>query len=291
MEKEMELLKKLSEVNGVPGHEHLVAKLFKDEVANIADKIEYDNLGSIIAYKNGKTDGPVVLLAGHMDEVGFIINRIESSGLLRIHPLGGWWNHVVLAELMTVTTREGKTYVGVTGAQPPHGMKPEERNRVLETKELYLDLGVKDRDAVVALGISVGDTVTPKTDFRVMNDGKTLLGKAWDDRVGVAVGIEVLKALKDEKIDATVAVAGTVQEEVGLRGARTVGYKVKPDVAFAIDVTMSNDLPASPNDPTKLGAGVALSIMDASVIAHKGLFNFVEAVAKEHNIKYTYDLL
>lgn len=290
-QKRVELLKKLSEVKGISGAERDVARLVKKELEGVADKIEFDNLGSLIATLDGDKDAPKVLLAAHMDEVGFVVRQIEKGGFLRVHNVGGWWGHVVLAHEWTITTREGKEYIGVSGAQPPHGMPPEQRNKVMEIKDIYIDLGVSSDEDVKNLGIRVGDTVTPLQTFRILNDGKTLLGKAWDDRVSVAVGIEVLRRLKAEGHHASVSLAATVQEEVGLRGARTSAHFVKPDLAFAIDVTMSYDLPGSPALDTKLGAGVALSVMDGSVIAHRGLFDHVEKVAKEKGVKYTYDLL
>jgi endoglucanase len=284
-------LKAMSEVDGISGHEKAVAQLAMKMVEGYADRVEFDNLGSFLAYKDGEKGQPTILLSGHMDEVGFVVHKIEDSGMLRIHPVGGWWGHVLLAQVMTVTTREGKKYTGVIGAQPPHGMSPEMRKQVLEIKDMYLDLGVTNKEMVAELGIKIGDMITPHTDFRVLNDGKSLLGKAWDNRLGVAAAIETLRNLKGVKHKATVVAGGSVQEEVGLRGARTAAYHVKPDVAFAIDVTMSYDLPTSPKYDTKLGAGVALSIMDGSVIAHRGLFDFVENICKQENIKYTYDLL
>lgn len=284
-------LKNVSEVDGISGNEKEVAKLIAKSVKGVADKIEYDNLGSVLCYKNGEKGQPTIMIAGHLDEVGFLVSRIEDSGFLRLHPVGGWWNHVILAEVMKVKTRDGKEYFGVVGAQPPHGLSAEMRSKVLETKDIYLDMGITDKKMIEELGIRVGDTVTPHTDFRVLNDQKTLLGKAWDDRIGIAVAVEVLQNLANTKHKATIVAAGTVQEEVGLRGARTAAYHVKPDIAFAIDVTMSYDLPGSPNNPTKLGTGAALSVMDGSVIAHRGLFDFVEKIAKEKGIKYTYDLL
>ena len=288
----LDLLKRLSEVSGISGDEREVAKLVKAELADVADSIEFDNLGSLIATVNGKDkDAPVVMLSAHMDEVGFVVRAIEKGGYLRLHNVGGWWPHVVLAQEFTVKTRDGKEYLAVSGAQPPHGMPAEQRNRVLEVKDLYLDLGVSSDEDVKNLGIRLGDTVTPRQSFAIMNDGKTLLGKAWDDRVAVAVGIEVLKEIKKLGIDATVVLAATVQEEVGLRGARTSAQKIKPDLAFALDVTMSYDLPGSPVLDTKLGAGAALSVMDGSVIAHRGLFDYVEAIAKKHDVKYTYDVM
>jgi len=290
-EERLNFLKEMSEVEGVSGRERDVAKLFKEYVGDAADRVEHDNLGSVICYQDGKKGEPTILLAGHIDEVGFLVHRVEDSGLIRFHPIGGWWGHVILAQTVRITTSEGKKLFGVVGAQPPHGMSAEQRNKVMEIKDMYIDLGVGSKADVEKLGVRVGDMITPYTPFRVLNDGKTLLGKAWDDRLGAAVAIEVLRNLKGVEHKATVVAAGTVQEEVGLRGAKTAAYHVKPDVAFAIDVTMSYDLPGAPNHPTKLGTGVALSIMDGSVIAHRGLFDFVEKIAKEKGIKYTFDLL
>lgn len=291
MEKSLELLKKVSEVEGISGHEKEVAKLIKEEVKDVVDEIKYDNLGSIACYQHGEEGQPLVMLAGHMDEIGFVVKKIEESGLIRIHNIGGWYRHVILAENFIITTKTGKRYFAVSGAQPPHGMSAEQAAKVLDLKDMYLDLGVTNKQMVLDLGIAPGDPITPYEEFRVMADGKTLLGKAWDDRIGVAVGIEVLKELKEEGHKANIAFVGTVQEEVGLRGAATAANLVKPDIALAIDVTLSNDLPSSPNDPTRLGAGPALSILDGSVIAHRGLFALVEKVAKDNNIPYTYDLL
>lgn len=290
MEK-LKLLKSLSEVQGISGDEKCVAKIVKEELKDIAT-FEYDNLGSLISYLNKDAKSPKILITAHMDEVGFIVSSIMDNGMIRMSPIGGWWNHVVLAEVMTLKTREGKTYIGVTGAQPPHGMSPEMRNKVLDTKDLYLDLGLKDRQMALDLGIRLGDTITPTQDFRILNDGKTLLGKAWDDRACVALSIDVMKELKKRNSKANLVFAATVQEEVGLRGAKTASYHVKPDIAFALDVTMSYDLPgADHNLDTKLGNGVALSVKDGSVIAHRGLFDFVENIAKKYDIKYTYDFL
>lgn len=292
MEKEhLQLLKQLSEVDGTSGHEHRVAALVAQKLKGISDRTEMDNLGSLIAFKKGTESNFTLMLSAHMDEVGFLVTKVEDAGYLRFTPVGGWWGHVLLAQVMTITTRSGKSIIGVVGAQPPHGMSAEAKAKVLEIKDMYIDLGVKDKKMVEAMGISVGDFITPKTDFRVMADEKTLLGKAWDDRLGVAIALETLKQLQGQAHPATVAAAFTVQEEVGLRGAKTAAYKIHPDVAFALDVTLSYDLPTAPNHPGRLGSGVALSILDGSVIAHRGLFDYVEALAKKQGIKTVYDLM
>ncbi len=285
------LLKTVSEVHGTSGHEHLVAKTVVELAKPVSDSIEFDNLGSVIAFQKGTLPNFTVMLSAHMDEVGFIINKIEESGYIRFSPIGGWWGHVLLAQVMSITTRSGKSFLGVIGAQPPHGMSVEMRNRVLDLKDMYIDLGVTNKKMVDDLGIAVGDFITPHTETRIMHDGKTLLGKAWDDRLGVAIVLETLTQLQSEQHPGNIAAAFTVQEEVGLRGAKTAAYRIKPDVAFAVDVTMSYDVPTAPKNPGKLGSGVALSLLDGSVIAHRGLFDYVEELAKKNNIRYVYDLM
>ena len=284
------LFTELSETNGISGHEKAIAKIVMRELEGVADKIEHDNLGSVIATLNGEEGQPKIMLAAHMDEVGFIVKSICPNGMIRIHPVGGWYNHVILAENFIVTTRDGKEYFAVTGAEPPHGMSAEQRSRLLPISEMYLDLGVKDAEMVKNLGIKVGDTVTPYEKYRVMADGETLLGKAWDDRIGVAIGLEVMKRLKKEGCKANLVFAATVQEEVGCRGAQTSANYVKPDVAFAVDVSTSNDLPHSPVDGMFLGCGPAISVMDGGTIAHTGLFEFVENLANENKIPLAYDM-
>jgi len=211
--------------------------------------------------------------------------------MLRLSPVGGWWGHVLLAQVMTITTREGKTFTGVIGAKPPHGMSVEARSKVQEIKDMFIDLGLSSKKEVEALGIRIGDMVTPKMEARVLNQTEVVLGKAWDNRVSCAVLIETMNRLKDVATDATIIAAFTVQEEVGLRGAKTATYVAKPDLGFAIDVTMSNDLPGLPKQETRLGQGVALTLMDATSIAHRGLLIDVETTAMQAAIPFTYDLM
>ena len=291
MKNDLDLIKRLSEVRGISGNERLVARLFKNEVEDKVDSIEFDNLGSMVALKKGNEDEPKILFTAHMDEVGFVVAKILEGGFLSIHPVGGWWGHVILSQVMVVKTRDDKEYFGVVGSRPPHGMPAEFKNKVMDIKDMYLDMGVASKEEIAKLGIKVGDTVTPYTEFRVMNNKDYLMGKAFDDRIAVATLISAIDELKGAKTKANLYFAGTVQEEVGLRGARTASNMVRPDIAIAVDTTFSYDLPDNEKNDTKLGAGVALSIMDSSVIAHRALFDFVEEVAKKYNIKYTYDLL
>lgn len=283
------LLKEISEVNGVSGFEKEATRVVKKYFNESCDEIKYDNLGSIVGKKVGNEKGPKILLTGHIDEVGFLVKSIDNDGFIRVHPLGGWWAHVILAQKVMITTRSGKKVFGVFGAEPPHGMGPEARNKVKDAKDLYIDLGVKNKQEVEELGVQVGDPICPLTEFRRMNNLKYLYGKAWDDRIAVASIIETLNNLKGVNHPNVVYGAATVQEEVGLRGAKTVANMVHPDVAIAIDVTMCYDLPTIKDGEAKLGTGVALSLYDHSVIAHSGLVKFMENICKEQNIPFTYD--
>ncbi|MEG0542514.1 MAG: peptidase M28, partial [Angelakisella sp.] len=267
---DIEMLKELSEANGICGHEKGASRVMARYLDGYADSIRYDNLGSIIGCKNGSGNGPKVALFGHLDEVGFLVRKITDDGFLYLARVGGMWPHLLLAQEVTVTTRDDTEYVGIISSPPPHGMSPEERAKVKDVEDIFVDLGVNDADEVKALGIRVGDTVTPRTQFRVLNNPNYLMGKAWDDRLGAAVATAVLRSMKGQSHQADVYAVGTVQEEVGLRGAATAGFEVKPDIAIALDVTLASDVPDSKYG-TPLGTGVTLSLMDASVIANREL--------------------
>ena len=160
-EERLQFLREMSEVEGISGREKDAAKLFRKHVEGVADRIEYDNLGSVLAYKDGKKGEPIIMLSGHIDEVGFLVHRIEDSGFIRFHPIGGWWGHVVLAQTVRITASDGHKIIGVVGAQPPHGMSAEQRNKVMEIKDMYIDIGVSSKEDVEKLGIRVGDMITP----------------------------------------------------------------------------------------------------------------------------------
>lgn len=289
-EVDLNLLKELSESDGISGAEKEVSRVVKKYLDIYADEVDYDNLGSIIGIKKGLENGPKVMIAGHMDEVGFVVRDIDKNGYVRLLPVGGWWGHVLPSQLMRITTKEGKKIRGVVGGRAPHGMSADEKGKVINPSNLFLDLGVESKEEVKELGVRIGDMITPDSNFEVMNNPNYLLGKAWDDRIGVAVGIDVLKELKDLNIEANVYSVGTVQEEVGIRGARTATHKIKPDIAFALDVTTSEDTPLDKGE-AKLGEGVVISIMDASTIGNKGLIKQIEEICKDLNLNINYNCM
>lgn len=286
----LEMLADFALTHGISGHERAVAEVFKSWVESSSDSIEYDNLGSIIATKNGSTNGPKIMLAGHIDEIGFLVKSIDDNGFLRLHPVGGWWAHVLPSKPVMIETRDGRAYVGVIGSKAPHGMAPSVRNTVMDIKDLYIDLGVASKDEVDVLGIQVGDPITPKADFHVLANPNYLMSKAWDDRVGAAIVVDVLRHLKGTKTESTVYAVGTVQEEVGLRGAKTAAQKINPDVAFALDVTIATDTPGE-DGRIKLGVGATLEVMDGSYIGHKGLLYHLQDLADELKIDTQMELL
>lgn len=287
---ELELLKKLSEVDGVSGRETAVRKIMEEELLKYVDKkdISYDNLGSIIA-KNGET-GPRVMLAGHMDEVGMIIAKITDDGFIKFQTIGGWWEQVMLAQQMTITTTDGKKFHGVIGSKPPHILSPEERKNVYQIDDMFIDLGVSSKEEVEKLGIRVGDMITPAIDFKVLANGDFLLGKAWDNRIGCAVVIDVMKELENINHPNTVFGVGTVQEEVGCRGAKTSSNIINPDISIAVDVGIAKDIPGT-DKSVKMGDGPLILLYDSGLIGHGPLRNLFLETAKENNIPIQLDVL
>jgi len=288
----VKLLKELCELRGISGFERDVRKYMEKEFLTVVKKedISYDGLGSIIACKEGDKKGPKIMLAGHMDEIGMIVTRITDDGFIKFQTIGGWWGQVMLAQQFTITTSTGKTIEGVTGSKPPHLLSPEEAKGAAKIDDMFIDIGVKDKAEAEALGIQVGDMICPQIEFRPLANPNYLLGKALDNRLGCAIVIEVLKSLKDEKHPNIVLGVGTVQEEVGLRGARTSGYMVEPDICFALDVGIAKDTPGT-DMSVKAGGGPGILIYDSGLIGHVGLREKVIAIAKEEEIPYQLDYI
>lgn len=283
-----EFMEKITLAPGIPGYEKQATRVMKEYLSDCADEFQYDNIGSLVAVKKG-TGSLKVLMAGHIDEIGFVVKGIESDGYLRVHPLGGWPGRNLPSSLMTLYTREGKEIVGVFGGSPAGGEKGCQAPLAIDA---LLDIGATSKEEAVEWGVRVGDPIVPRSEFTVMNNPKFLMSKAWDDRVGVVVVSEVLKNLKGIETVASIYAAGTVQEEVGLRGAKTVGQMVQPDVAFALDVCYSNDVPdGKKKDDVRLGCGVVLGVLDGSVIAHSGLLKMMEGLCEELGLKYQLDVL
>jgi putative aminopeptidase FrvX len=285
------LLKELSESFGPSGFERETAAIVRREATRYADEIFFDKLGSVIARKRGTSDSPRILLAGHMDEVGFVVTGIDdTTGFVSFSQVGGWFDQVLLGHRVNIRTRTGDVH-GVIAAKPPHLLSPEEREKVVKKDTMFIDVGATSREtAEHELGIKVGDPVAPAAPFTTTRKGKVAIGKAFDDRVGTFVGLEALRRLRTENIQHpnTVFVAGTVQEEVGLRGAMTVGNVVEADVAFALEVDIAGDVPGIKKNeaPSRLGKGPSILTFDATMIPNQPFKEFVMETAEKEKIPY-----
>ncbi len=290
MEKnELEILKELTESFGPPGFERETASIVKKYVEEFADEILTDKLGSVMFKINGSAKKPVILIPGHIDEIGFVISGIDQSGFLTFNTLGGWFDQVLLAQKITVRTQQGDR-LGVITSIPPHVLPREERKKVITRDKMYIDVGCSNNEEAAEEGFRIGDPVVPISPFSLIRDGKLAVGKAFDDRLGIFAAMIALKRVKAQGIEHpnTVLGAATTQEEVGLRGARTTAYLVDPDVAFVLEIDISSDVPGVENfrAPSKMGEGVSILTHDGSMIPNQPLKEFVIKVAEEANIKY-----
>jgi endoglucanase len=282
----LELLTRLCATPGIPGREERMRALVTDELRPLVDELHVDALGSVVGTRHG--DGPRVMIAAHMDEIGFIVTHIDDRGFLRLHPVGGFDARTLVAQRVLVHGFGGAILPGTVqpGAKPIHLLERDEI-KPAKLEELFVDVGLPvDR---VRAAVEVGDMVT--LDRELVVAGECVMGKAVDDRVGVFVMLEALRALG--KTSAEIVAVATTQEEVGLRGAEPAAYAVQSDVAIALDVTLALDIPgmASELAVTHLGDGVALKIMDSSHISHPGLVRHLRDVAEAHAIPYQLEIL
>ena len=290
LDETLQMLKELTDANGVPGNEREPREVMKKHIESLSDEVMYDNLGSLIAVKKGNAEGPKIMVAGHLDEIGFMVTRIDDKGFLYFQTVGGWWEQVMLAQRVNVMTRNGNI-MGVIGSKPPHILPAEQRKKSVDKKDMFIDIGASSREEAMEWGVKPGDSVVPVCEFTVMNNEKMLMAKAWDNRIGCAIAIEVLRKLKGEAHPNTVYGVGTVQEEVGLRGATTATNMIKPDIGFAVDVGIAGDTPgvSDKDAQSKMGKGPQIIMYDASMVGHKGLRDFVTDTADENNIPYQFD--
>ncbi|MGN7409360.1 MULTISPECIES: M42 family metallopeptidase [unclassified Sporosarcina] len=291
MDETLHMLKELTDAKGTGGNEREPRDVMKRYIEPFADEIDQDGLGSLIAKHTGDADGPKIMVAGHLDEVGFMISRIDDKGFLSFQTIGGWWSQVMLAQRVTIVTRKGDSITGIIGSKPPHILPAEVRKKPVDIKDMFIDIGASSREEAMEWGVSPGDMVVPYFEFTVMNNEKYLLAKAWDNRIGCAIAIDVMKELNKQGHPNTLYSVGAVQEEVGLRGARTAANKINPDIGIAVDVGIAGDTPGvtAKEASAKMGDGPQIILYDASMIAHKGLRDFIVDTAEENSIPYQFD--
>jgi putative aminopeptidase FrvX len=276
------LLKDLTEAHGVPGYEHEVRAVIRGYMEPLGE-IEQDKIGSLICRLDG--EGPRVMLAGHMDEIGFMVQHITQEGFVKFLPLGGWWDQVLLGQRVIIKTQQGDV-VGLIGAKPPHLLPDDERKKIVEKKDMYIDVGATSQADVEDAGVRVGDPIVPDAAFTPLAGGKTYLAKAFDDRVGCALVVEALQHFAHNPHPNAIYGAATVQEEVGLRGAGTSAEVIDPDVAIILESDIAGDVPGikAEESAVKLGKGPTVVLYDRSMIPNLRLRDLVIDTAKELDI-------
>jgi endoglucanase len=283
----VDLLRELTEAHGVPGNEAAVRAIVRRELSPIAE-LSVDAMGNLTALKRGTGGGRKVMLAAHMDEIGFVVKHISDKGFLQIQPLGGWDPTQMASQRVFVHTRSGPINgVLMQSRKPKHMLPPGESAKAPTTDDYFVDVGLDGDQAKAAVGI--GDMVTMDRKFQAMGDLYTC--KSMDDRVAVFVMIEAMKAAGAHSAD--IYGVATVQEEVGLRGAAASGSRIAPDIMVAIDITLANDIPGLPEElaVTHLGKGTAIKFLDSSLICHPKLVAHFRALAERHGIPYQIEVL
>jgi endoglucanase len=278
------LLRELSVAVGPSGFEGPVRTIVTRELRAAGLDVSTDGMGSVIGVLPGPAGSPRIMLAAHMDEVGAIVKYVTAEGMVKIHLIGGWADQNLVDQPWTILTDKGPV-IAISGQRSPHITPPDQWTRVTPSDEVFLDVGARSQAEVAALGIRAGDPIAPRSEFVELPGGR-YVGKAMDDRVGCLVMLEALRRLKAMKLGATIYFVGTVQEEIGLRGARSATVLVKPDVGISVEAGIAGDHPGGRPDFTqeRLGAGPVLYLADAQMLVDRNLRAFFERIAAEKGI-------
>jgi len=291
MKKMKSLLEKLSNAHGISGYEGNVRDIIKKEVKPYVDEVRVDKFGNLIAIKKGKS--PSVMIAAHMDEIGLMAKYIDDEGFIRFAKVGGWFDQTLVNQRVLLHTKKG-TVAGVIGSKPVHVMEQEEKKKTIEAKDMFIDVGASSRDDAAAMGIEPGTPVSMDRELVALaNDHVT--GKAFDDRAGDVVLITALERIAGMSLKPTVMAVFTVQEEVGLKGAKTSAFGLNPDVAVAIDTCIPGDHPGikKTDSAVQVGQGPAITVMDAGgrgVITPPRVLEWLRETAKAKGIPYQMDV-
>jgi len=277
-----ELLRKLSDAHGASGSEGSIRDIIKAEVAGSVDEFLQDTMGNLIAVKRG--DDFSIMLAAHMDEIGLMVQYIDEKGFMRVVPIGGWFGPVLYTQRVILHGKNGPV-MGVLGAKPTHMMKEEERKKEIKIEDMFVDVGAASEDEVKNLGIEIGTLITIDREFAELA-GNRVTGKALDNRVGVAMLIRTLQQMASPH---TIYAVFTVQEEVGLKGAKVSAYSLNPDCAIATDVTIPGDHPGieKKDASVEMGKGPVVSIVNASgrgLISNPAMVAWLRETAERKNI-------
>lgn len=296
----MESLYQLDNAFGVSGDEENVAEVLKQEMEGLYDDHIEDSLGNQLFIKYGRDREKRVLISAHMDEIGYIVNYIEDNGLVRFLPVGYHDDRTAVNQDMVIKTDSGKMVYGITGSKPFHTMAADEHEKVIRIEDLYMDLGTESREETWALGVQIGDYMGFHREGYILNNGKYYTGKSVDDRAGCAVIVEVMRRLADKDIEPTICMAGTVMEEVGMRGGAPVTNRFKPELMLALDGTLTGGTPGVEERQCSevMGGGPGIKYYDWDPIlggtgnnVPRKLTRKLIATAEKHNIPFQREVM
>ena len=291
MEQLQELLETLSNAHGISGYENSIRALMEEEIKPYVDEVTTDRMGNLVATKKGT--GPTIMLAAHMDEIGLMIKYIDDNGFLRFVKIGGWFDQTLHSQRVIVHSKNG-SITGVIGSKPPHVMKEEDKKNPVKAEDMFIDVGAKNKEDAEKMGLEVGLPISIDRTFTPLANGM-LTGKAFDNRAGVVILIEAMRQISKMDIKATVHAVGTVQEEVGLKGARTSAFGLNPDVALATDVTIPGDHPGieKKDSALEINKGAVITIVDGAgrgLMAAPNVVKWLKETAEANNIPYQMDV-
>lgn len=282
MDKRYENFKKLMDMNGISGHEKIVRKYVKQEIKKYTKEIYEDGLGGVFGVL-GST-GPTIMFCGHMDEVGFMVTGITNQGMIKLLPIGGINPEVYLSQNMSVVLDDGSIIKGIIGAIPPHLTSGE--RKPTSADDLVLDIGADSREHAKEMGIKIGQQVVSENNFYFTKDNKKIVSKAWDDRFGVGMTLEIMEAVSKMKHNNRVVFGATVQEEVGCRGGQVSSQMIKPDLFITIDVSPADDFIKGSEANASLGKGYLVRYYDPRIIMNRALHQYFVETSEKYNIPY-----
>ncbi len=281
----LKLAQEITQIIGVSGNERYISKALQAHYKKYADEIVFDNLGSVFAVKRcGKKNAKKVMISANMDEIGFMVNGITDNGLLKILPLGTILNQTILSQRIRLINGEGKEFKGAIVTKN----SGEDKSKVIDIDEMFADIGATSKEEVEQMGVRLGDSIVIDGPFEILSTGKRILSKAWNNRYGCILGIEILKALKDVELGVDLYVGCTVQKEIGLRGAETATNLVAPDLGIVLDCLQANDVEGKEDAVGKLGEGLLINYYDKSMMPNRALLNHLVDICKSNDIKYQY---
>jgi len=283
-----EMYRELVDLPGVASHEKYIRKYVKNRLEKVSETIYQDKIGSVFGSINESKYGPKIMIAGHMDEVGAMVTNITDKGFIKMIPIGSINAPVALSQHMNIVLDDGSFCPGVVGAKPPHLLRDDTSKQVSSFEDFLLDIGADSKKHAIDLGVKIGQQIVFENNYKVTKDGKKIFSKAWDDRFGTAMAIDILETVNKDDIPCQLYAGANVQEEVGLRGAKTSSYMIKPDLFIAVDCSPCSDTFEDSEVGGSLGKGFMIRFYDPRCIMHQGMKQFIEETAKKHDIPFQY---